>query len=107
MMFPEVALSRSLPVLISVSLEAKAKTSPLTRRIAEEAVTNAVKHAGAKSTTIGLAIRAGRPVLENDGKGIGPKLKTEVVGLRNMEYRASVTGRDLTIEALRREAPRL
>src|SRR5437764_12945014 len=32
-------------------------------RIAEEAVTNAVKHAGAESITIGLAILAGRPVL--------------------------------------------
>jgi two-component system CheB/CheR fusion protein len=40
---------------------------------AEEAVTNAVKHAGAKSIRIGLAIVAGRPVLKiaDDGKGIG------------------------------------
>jgi signal transduction histidine kinase len=70
-------------------------------RIAEEAVTNAVKHAGAKSITIGLAIVAGRPVLEiaDDGKGIGQKLKTEGMGLRNMEYRANVIGGDLTIEA--------
>jgi len=70
-------------------------------RIAEEAVTNAVKHAGAKSITIGLAILAGRPVLEiaDDGKGIGQKLKTEGMGLRNMEYRANVIGGDLTIEA--------
>src|SRR4030095_5497999 len=46
-------------------------------RIAEEAVTNAVKHAGAKNITIWLAIVAGRPVLEiaDDGKGIGQKLK--------------------------------
>ena len=70
-------------------------------RIAEEAVTNAVKHAGAKSITIGLAILAGRPVLEiaDDGKGIGQKVKTEGMGLRNMEYRANVIGGDLTIEA--------
>jgi signal transduction histidine kinase len=70
-------------------------------RIAEEAVTNAVKHAGAKSITIGLAILAGRPVLEiaNDGKGIGQKLKTEGMGLRNMQYRASVIGGELAVEA--------
>ena len=70
-------------------------------RIAEEAVTNAVKHAGAKSITIGLAILAGRPVLEiaDDGKGIGQKVKTEGMGLRNMEYRANVIGGDLTVEA--------
>src|SRR5437764_9566260 len=57
-------------------------------RIAEEAVANAVKHAGAKSITIGLAILAGRPVLEiaDDGKGISLKLNTEGMGLRNMQY---------------------
>jgi len=70
-------------------------------RIAEEAVTNAVKHAGAKSITIGLAILARRPVLEiaDDGKGIGQKVKTEGMGLRNMEYRANVIGGNLTVEA--------
>ena len=54
-------------------------------RIAEEAVGNAVKHARAQSITIGLAILGGRPVLEiaDDGKGIGQKLKTEGMGLRN------------------------
>ena len=70
-------------------------------RIAEEAVTNAVKHAGANSITIKLAILAGRPVLEiaDDGKGIGEKLKAEGMGLRNMQYRASVIGGELTVEA--------
>ena len=70
-------------------------------RIAEEAVTNAVKHAGANSITIKLAILARRPVLEiaDDGKGIGEKVKTEGMGLRNMQYRASVIGGKLTIEA--------
>ena len=69
-------------------------------RIAEEAVANAVKHAGAKRITIGLAILAGRPVLEiaDDGKGIGRKLKNEGMGLRNMQYRANVIGGDLTLE---------
>ena len=70
-------------------------------RIAEEAVTNAVKHAGANSITIKLAILAGRPVLEiaDDGKGIGEKLKADGMGLRNMQYRASVIGGELTVEA--------
>jgi signal transduction histidine kinase len=70
-------------------------------RIAEEAVTNAVKHAEAKSITIGLAIVAGRPVLEvaDDGNGIGKKLKTDGMGLRNMHYRANVIGGELTVEA--------
>jgi signal transduction histidine kinase len=70
-------------------------------RIAEEAVTNAVKHAGAKTITIGLAILAGRPVLEiaDDGKGIGQKRKTDGMGLRNMRYRANVIGGEFTVEA--------
>jgi signal transduction histidine kinase len=70
-------------------------------RIAEEAVANAVKHAGATSITIGLAILRGRPVLEikDDGKGIGRKVKTEGMGLRNMQYRANVIGGDLTVKA--------
>src|SRR5436309_650798 len=69
-------------------------------RIAEEAVANAVKHAGAKSITIGLAILGGRPVMEiaDDGKGISLKLNTEGMGLRNMQYRANVIGGDLTVE---------
>src|SRR5207302_8507102 len=52
-------------------------------RIAEEAVTNAVKHAGAKSITIGLAILAGWPVLQipDHGKGTGMKTATEGMGL--------------------------
>jgi signal transduction histidine kinase len=70
-------------------------------RIAEEAVTNAVKHAEAKNIKIWLAIVAGRPVLEiaDDGKGIGQKLKTEGMGLRNMHYRANVIGGELRIDS--------
>jgi signal transduction histidine kinase len=73
-------------------------------RIAEEAVSNAVKHARARSIRIRLAILAGRPVLEirDDGKGIGKKMKTDGMGLRNMHYRASVLGGKLTVEAARR-----
>jgi two-component system, LuxR family, sensor kinase FixL len=69
-------------------------------RIAEEAVSNAVKHAGAKSITIELAILAGRPVLEisDDGKGFGEKLETKGMGLRNMQYRTNLIGGKLTVE---------
>jgi signal transduction histidine kinase len=69
-------------------------------RIAEEAVGNAVKHAGARSITVGLAVVAGRQVLEigDDGKGIGPELKTKGMGLRNMHYRANVIGAELRVD---------
>jgi signal transduction histidine kinase len=70
-------------------------------RIAEEGVANAVKHAEAKSITIGLEILAGRRVLEiaDDGKGFDQKLNTEGMGLRNMQYRANVIGGEFTVEA--------
>jgi two-component system sensor kinase FixL len=70
-------------------------------RIAEEAVANAVKHGGAQSITIGLAITAGQAVLEigDNGRGFGQKLKTEGMGLQNMRYRANVVGGKLTVEA--------
>jgi signal transduction histidine kinase len=69
-------------------------------RIAEEAVGNAVKHSGAKNITIGLAVVAGRHVLEigDDGKGIGHKVKTKGMGLSNMHYRANVIGGELTLK---------
>ncbi len=68
-------------------------------RIAEEAVGNAVKHAKAKTISIGLAVLDGHAVLEigDDGKGMGTKVKTQGMGLRNMSYRADVIGGKLTI----------
>jgi signal transduction histidine kinase len=68
-------------------------------RIAEEAVGNAVKHAKAKTISIGLAILDGHAILEigDDGKGMGKKVKTQGMGLRNMNYRANVIGGKLSI----------
>jgi len=73
-------------------------------RIAEEAVGNAVKHAVAKTITIGLAIIGGRPILEiaDDGKGCAEKLKTKGMGLQNMRYRANLIGGQLTVEGRKR-----
>lgn len=61
-------------------------------RIAEEAVGNAVKHAGAKTITVELDVLAGRPVLgiRDDGKGFPKGLNANGMGLRNMQYRANV-----------------
>lgn len=69
-------------------------------RISEEAVANAVKHAKASNISIGLAVLDGHAILEigDDGKGMGKKLKTQGMGLRNMRYRADVIGGKLTIE---------
>ena len=69
-------------------------------RIAEEAVGNAVKHAGAKTITVKLDIPEGRPVLVicDDGKGSLKGSPTNGMGLPSMKYRAIVIGAELTIE---------
>lgn len=76
-------------------------------RIAQEAVNNAVKHAGAKEVTIRLARTAGRVVLEitDDGAGL-PKTRgnnREGLGLGVMQHRASAIGAELTINSKRGE----
>jgi signal transduction histidine kinase len=69
-------------------------------RIAEEAVANAVKHAGAKTVRVELDVPKGRPVLviRDDGKGFLEGSNAKGMGLRNMKYRANVIGAELTIE---------
>ncbi len=68
-------------------------------RITEEAVANAVKHAQAKNVTIELNVLDGQTLLaiEDDGKGFQRNSTSDGMGLRNIEYRASVIGAALTI----------
>jgi signal transduction histidine kinase len=69
-------------------------------KIAQEAVTNAIKHAKAKSVGIGLANGSGAIVLtvHNDGLPF-PSLKSSStgMGLRIMNYRANLIGATLEI----------
>lgn len=71
-------------------------------KIAQEAVTNAVKHGQAKSVRIGLASRPGQIILtlRNDGAPF-PKLTEPAtgLGLRIMNYRASLIGASLEIKS--------
>lgn len=72
-------------------------------RIADEAVTNAVRHAGAGAVAIGLGRVGGRLQLEvrDDGKGFDPR-RHEANGhhgLVGMEERAAIAGGSLTIES--------
>jgi two-component system sensor kinase FixL len=69
-------------------------------RIAEEALGNAVKHAGAKTITVELDVLKGRPVLviRDDGKGFPEGLNANGMGLPNMQYRANAMGAELTVE---------
>jgi PAS domain S-box-containing protein len=72
-------------------------------RIAQEAVTNAVRHSGAKRITIGLARSGARLELrvEDDGRGLpGGAEKSGGIGLGTMSYRAALIGANLEIKNL-------
>jgi signal transduction histidine kinase len=99
---------------LSVSVEAPEKLPPLSAavevasyRIAQEALTNVVRHAGASTCTVSLVIDdPGALCLEvrDDGRGIpDPQENTSVragVGLTSMRERASELGGTLVVEPL-------
>ncbi len=72
-------------------------------RIAQEAVTNAAKHAEAQKILISLSVEQGHVTLavEDDGVGI-PNIpfNPEGLGLRIMEYRARMIGGQFLIQSL-------
>ena len=76
------------------------KTATELYRIVQEAVTNAVKHAQARTIAIRLARRKG--VLEvrvsDDGVGLPNTTSSDGMGLRIMRYRAASIGARLAIE---------
>lgn len=77
-----------------------AETAGHLYRIAQEAVANALKHAGASEIRIGLERRGGDLVLEVDDDGEGIQECTETrfgIGLRVMRYRAQLIGGELEI----------
>jgi PAS domain S-box-containing protein len=70
-------------------------------RIAQEAVSNAIKHGKARQILIRLESAAGRTVLciADNGTGFPPALpKAKGMGLRIMEYRAGIIGGRLSID---------
>jgi signal transduction histidine kinase len=70
-------------------------------RIAQEAISNAVRHGHAKHVRIELTTRADgelRMAINDDGKGMPkPEIATVGMGLRIMQYRANVIGASLFI----------
>ena len=64
-------------------------------RIAQEALTNAIKHADAKNVVVSLKKSRGtlQLAVEDDGKGFQKKKRSKGLGLHIMDYRASVLGR--------------
>jgi signal transduction histidine kinase len=69
-------------------------------RIAQEAITNVVKHANARTAVIQLTQRTGLLELRivDDGIGLSNAEPDEGMGLRIMRYRAASIGARLTIE---------
>jgi two-component system CheB/CheR fusion protein len=67
--------------------------------IAQEAVTNALKHSGAKHIDIGLQSDDHRLTLtvRDDGTGVGQPDETKGVGLKIMRYRAGLLDGALTV----------
>jgi two-component system sensor histidine kinase UhpB len=75
-------------------------------RIVQEALTNAGKHASARSVSVavsGYADRCVRAVVEDDGCGfsVDAEQSSEHVGLHSMRKRASLLGGTLSIESAR------
>ena len=73
-------------------------------RLAQEAVTNAIKHGHARNITIGLAIVKGGGVLtiRDDGCGFDVVPKSQSgLGLRIMSYRAKMIGGSLNVQSSR------
>jgi two-component system CheB/CheR fusion protein len=69
-------------------------------RIAQEAVTNAVKHSGAKNILISLDRNSTHTCVsvQDDGKGFIPRRRSTGLGLHMMRYRANALGGELKIE---------
>jgi nitrate/nitrite-specific signal transduction histidine kinase/PAS domain-containing protein len=91
---------------VEVNVEGKAPVPPDTQvalyRIAQEALNNIVKHAGATSVTIGLRLAPDCVdlVVADDGRGFDPAtVSASSLGLGIMRERAATIGADLQIES--------
>jgi signal transduction histidine kinase len=70
-------------------------------RIAQEAVTNAIKHSQPRNIVIELILNTDQIELKvtDDGKGYRLENDTKGMGIKTMQYRASLIGGALTIAA--------
>jgi two-component system, NarL family, sensor histidine kinase UhpB len=70
-------------------------------RIAQESLTNALRHSGARSATVSLAADAETLTLTvtDDGKGMPPQLPSDTAGIAGMRERALFVGGRLSIKS--------
>ncbi|HTE41091.1 MAG TPA: ATP-binding protein, partial [Steroidobacteraceae bacterium] len=72
-------------------------------RIAQEAMTNAVKHGGAQSVRLhlGVAHRKLRMTIVDDGRGLPPEAeRSSGMGLHIMRYRARIARGEVRVESV-------
>ena len=88
-------------VVAGIDLEAGPEIEAELLRIAQESVTNAIKHSHASRITIALRRGLGTVDLciEDDGRGFDPDKSTEGFGLLGMQERAAKLGANMTIES--------
>ena len=74
-------------------------------RVAQEALTNVIRHSGAESASVDLVKRDGSVVLEvrDDGVGLPADVDRDSNGIRGMRERALLVGAQLDV---RRQEPR-
>lgn len=106
----ELAATMSRRSSINCSVECETQMMPCKPttgihlyRIAQEALTNAAKHAGAQKIVMSLSLDQGHVtlVVADDGIGIpNASLNPEGLGLRIMEYRARMIGGEFIIHHL-------
>jgi signal transduction histidine kinase len=70
-------------------------------RVAQEALTNVARHAGARSASVVLTAREGRLrlVVEDDGQGFDPAAPTSRFGLAGIRERVELLGGRLRVES--------
>jgi two-component system, NarL family, sensor histidine kinase UhpB len=70
-------------------------------RVAQEALTNVIRHACASRAELERLSRAGRTalVVRDDGRGLGPRSLTSSNGIRGMRERAMLIGADFSIDS--------
>lgn len=70
-------------------------------RVAQESLTNVVRHAEASSAVVALVPVDGRAVLSvaDDGRGLPPRLPDDSAGISGMRERARLVGAELKIES--------
>jgi two-component system sensor kinase FixL len=86
----------------SISIADNAMASNLFR-IAQEAITNAIKHAEAKNIYVELSEKEGKVSMKirDDGIGLPENIHGKGIGLATMKYRANIIGAKLAITRAR------